>query len=175
VQVVNTTSLFGKTTPLKSQILRVSVSSNLNSNQRESSEKNCLINNACEICGTATDNAAHLIAGCAFSFGFWSHIGIDLTEDDVVNLWVVRPRVHLPTTHFNVFLLLCCWRLWKHRHDVTFRSLPHATIGYLRGVVRTLIFGRVDCPMPIGMYPLHGVKCSHPSPLLKCSVHVQLS
>lgn len=29
----------------------------------------------------------------------------------------------LPTAHFNTFLLLCCWRLWKHRHDVAFRSL----------------------------------------------------
>jgi hypothetical protein len=39
-------------------------------------------------------------------------------------VWDVRPPVHLPVAHFNVFLLLCCWRLWKHRYDVTFRYLP---------------------------------------------------
>jgi hypothetical protein len=87
-------------------------------------KKNCLDNDACEICGSAIESAAHLIAGCAFSSGFWSCIGVDLTEDDVVNLWGVHPPVHLPTSHFNAFLLLCCWRMWKHRHDITFRSLP---------------------------------------------------
>jgi hypothetical protein len=69
-------------------------------------KNSCLDNDACEICGSATDSVAHLIASCTFSSGFWSYIGVDLTEDDVVNLWSVLPQVHLPTNHFNVFVIM---------------------------------------------------------------------
>ena len=86
-------------------------------------KKNCLDNDSCEVCGSGVESAAHLIAGCPFSAGFWSQVGIELDEDDVASLWNVRPPAHISTTHFNAFLLLCCWRLWKHRHDVVFRSL----------------------------------------------------
>jgi hypothetical protein len=69
-------------------------------------KKNCLDNNACDICGSATESVTHLIASWAFSSGFWSRIGVDLTEYDVVNFWGVRPPVHLPTTHFNAFFVI---------------------------------------------------------------------
>jgi hypothetical protein len=63
-------------------------------------KKNCLDSDTCEVCNSATESAAHLIAGWSFSAGFWRKIGMELIA------------------HFNAFLLLCCWRLWKHRHDV---------------------------------------------------------
>jgi hypothetical protein len=110
--------------PLKVKFFRWLLDQNQIQTKENLVKKNYLGNDACEICGSATESVAHLIVDCAFSSGFWSHIGVDLTKDDVVNLWGVRPPVHLPTTHFNVFLLICCWRMWKHRHDVTFRSLP---------------------------------------------------
>jgi hypothetical protein len=87
-------------------------------------KKHCLDDDVCEVCGSGTESAAHLIAGCSFSSGFWQRMGIALEEDDVANLWCVRPPAHLPSAHFNAFMLLCCWRLWKHRHDVVFRALP---------------------------------------------------
>lgn len=87
-------------------------------------KKHCLDNDTCEVCVTgAVESAAHLIAGCPFSSGFWRHLDIVIAEDDVANLWSVQPPAQLPAAHFNTFLLLCCWRLWKHRHDVAFRSL----------------------------------------------------
>jgi hypothetical protein len=88
-------------------------------------KKHCLDSDTCEVCDSgATESAAHLIAGCSFSSGFWQRVGIEVEEDDVANLWRVRRPPHLPAAHFNALLLLCCWRLWKHRHDVAFRSLP---------------------------------------------------
>jgi hypothetical protein len=86
-------------------------------------KKHCIDSEDCEVCGSGVESAAHLIAGCSFSAGFWTRLGVDLAEDDVAYLWQVQPPVHLPARHFNAFLLLCCWRLWKHRHDVVFRSL----------------------------------------------------
>jgi hypothetical protein len=87
-------------------------------------KKHCLNSDSCVICNSGIESSTHLIAGCPFSTGFWARIGVELDEDDVATLSQVRPPVHLPPTHFNAFLLLCCWRLWKHRHDVVFRSLP---------------------------------------------------
>jgi hypothetical protein len=46
--------------------------------------------------------------------------GITLAEDNVAGLWNVRPSADVASAHFSTFLLLCCWRLWKHRYDVAF-------------------------------------------------------
>jgi hypothetical protein len=87
-------------------------------------KKHCLDNDTCEVCGSGVESTAHLIAGCAFSAGFWRRLNIDISEDEVASLWTIQPPTHLSAAHYNTFLLLCCWRLWKHRHDVVFRSLP---------------------------------------------------
>ncbi|GJN10304.1 hypothetical protein PR202_ga28387 [Eleusine coracana subsp. coracana] len=87
-------------------------------------KKNCVDSDLCELCNTYVESVAHLIAGCEFAAGFWRRLGITLTEGDVSQLWEVQPLAALPRAHFNALLLLCCWRLWKHRHDVVFRSMP---------------------------------------------------
>jgi hypothetical protein len=46
------------------------------------------------------------------------------SKDNVASLWNVRLPAHIPGARFSTFLLLCCWRLWKHRHHVAFRSFP---------------------------------------------------
>jgi hypothetical protein len=129
-------------------------------------KKHCLDSDTCAICNSGVESSAHLIAGCSFSVGFWARIGVELDEDDVATLWQVRPPVHLPPAHFNAFLLLCCWRLWKHRHDVVFRSLPPAMIGSSRDVAKMPNSGHVDCPLRTVMLPLHGLLFSLPPPLL---------
>jgi hypothetical protein len=85
--------------------------------------KHCLHDDTCEICNEAVESVAHLIAGCPFS-GFWHRIGANMVEDNVASLWDVRPPTHIPGAHFSIFLLLRCWRLWKHRYDIAFHSLP---------------------------------------------------
>ncbi|TVT99504.1 hypothetical protein EJB05_55173, partial [Eragrostis curvula] len=74
--------------------------------------------------GAPPESSAHLIAGCAFAAGAWARLGIAITEDEVATLWCIQPPSGMPVAHFNVFMLLCCWRIWKHRHDVVFHSLP---------------------------------------------------
>jgi hypothetical protein len=86
-------------------------------------KKHCVENGICELCLSAVESSVHLISGCPFDVGFWARLGISLTEEDASHLWCVRSPGHLPAAHFNIFLLLCCWRLWKHRHDVVFRSV----------------------------------------------------
>ena len=34
-------------------------------------------------------------------------------------IWPRPPTI--PPKHFNTMLLLCCWNIWNHRHDVVFR------------------------------------------------------
>ena len=85
--------------------------------------KHCVDDSVCEVCSLAVESSSHLIAGCPFAAGFWARLGMNISEEDAQQLWHVQPPVHMPTAHFNTFLLLCCWRLWKHRHDVAFRSL----------------------------------------------------
>jgi hypothetical protein len=94
----------------------------------------------------------HLISGCPFAVGFWARLGMSLTEEDASHLWCVRSPGHLPAAHFNVFLLLCCWRLWKHRHDVVFRSLSlHAMSVLWLAVVMMQNCGLVGSPLMIVM------------------------
>jgi hypothetical protein len=76
-------------------------------------KKHCLDNDTCEVCGPGVESIAHLIVGCAFSAGFWHHLNIDLSEDEVANLWTIQPPAHLLAAHYNAFLLLCCWRPLK--------------------------------------------------------------
>jgi hypothetical protein len=80
-------------------------------------------NDVCGLCLSAVESSVHLISGCPFVVGFWARLGMSLTEEDASHLWCVRSLGHLPAAHLNVFLLLCCWILWKHRHDVVSLSL----------------------------------------------------
>ena len=51
-------------------------------------------------------------------------LGMDATLGDVAKLWALPRPATIPTRHFDSFVLLICWNLWKHRNDVIFRSLP---------------------------------------------------
>lgn len=62
----------------------------------------------------------------------------------MASLWHVWSLVAPPPAHFNAFLLLCCWCLWKHRHDVVFHSLPHAMMGSSWDVAKMPNSGLVD-------------------------------
>jgi hypothetical protein len=115
-------------------------------------KKHCVENDVCELCLSAVESSVHLISGCPFAVGFWARLGMSLTEEDASHLWCVRSPGHLPAAHFNVFLLLCCWRLWKHRHDVVFRSLSlHAMSVLWLAVVMMQNCGLVGSPLMIVM------------------------
>ena len=45
-------------------------------------------------------------------------------------LWTIQPQRGAPAHALSTMTLLCCWQLWKHRHDVVFRvqsSHPYPT------------------------------------------------
>ena len=69
-------------------------------------------------------------------------LGIDATLGDVAKLWALPRPATIPTRHFDSFVLLICWNLWKHRNDVIFRSLPPPHTS--------------DSGMPAGMRPVSG-------------------
>lgn len=85
--------------------------------------KNVLDDDRCDICGTATEDADHIITRCHFAQDFWCRLGwtpVDLPS--VSAIWEVAPQAGFPRSCLSTMLILCCWQLWKHRHEVTFRS-----------------------------------------------------
>jgi len=62
------------------------------------------------------------ILHCQFASQFWSRIGITVHQASVEQLWLLPRPTGVPAQHYHTFLLLCAWQLWKHRHDVIFRS-----------------------------------------------------
>jgi len=42
----------------------------------------------------------------------------------VQEVWKVPRPATIPAKHYDSFLLLVCWNLWKHRNEVVFNSLP---------------------------------------------------
>lgn len=79
--------------------------------------KNILQDATCDICGAAEESGDHIFSGCPFAKSFWRRIGWPPSSvAHVTELWKSSPPIPL--------ILLYCWELWKHRHDVVFRSLP---------------------------------------------------
>jgi hypothetical protein len=84
--------------------------------------KHILEDDICELCGNAVETADHLIFHCPVSSQFWSHIGwAEQDVPQVADLWQMTRPAHIPAKHFSMMILLCCWQIWNHRHDVVFR------------------------------------------------------
>lgn len=84
--------------------------------------KNVLDNDICELCQLATESSEHLIFQCTVARQFWEHLGFQgLPLPLVTELWNMPRPPAVPPQHYSTFLLLCCWNIWNHRHDVVFR------------------------------------------------------
>lgn len=90
-------------------------------------KKHILDDGGCPVCG-ATEDSNHIIFGCSFATAVWRTLGIDTTNAVVRTLWTLGWPPALPVAHYDSFLLLTCWLLWKHRNDIVFNdaspSLP---------------------------------------------------
>jgi len=104
--------------------------------------KNLLDDTSCELCASGEEDCHHLILSCPFANQAWQALGMDATLGDVAKLWALPRPATIPTRHFDSFVLLICWNLWKHRNDVIFRSLPPPHTS--------------DSGMPAGMRPVSG-------------------
>ena len=86
-------------------------------------KKNILDSDTRELCGQSAENCDHLVFHCPVANSFWTHLGLDSTSlPQVHRLWKMRRPDHIPQVLFSTMILLCCWQLWNHRHDVVFRQ-----------------------------------------------------
>lgn len=88
-------------------------------------KKNIIEEDTCAICRQAPETADHIISGCPFTQAFWNAIGWQAGQIAGVQcLWETSAPVQLPRSAHSSLLLLICWEIWKHRHDVVFRAMP---------------------------------------------------
>ncbi|RCV10309.1 hypothetical protein SETIT_2G102300v2 [Setaria italica] len=66
----------------------------------------------------AVTNCDQLILTCPFAALVWSQLGIDTRGCKVSAISTVPHPTRLPSEHFDCFLLLVTWQLWKHRKDM---------------------------------------------------------
>lgn len=86
-------------------------------------KKKMTSNSLCELCSNADEDEDHLLFGCTLARSFWEKIGWPAHDlPNSAELWRATAPPHLPTKLLSTMLLLCCWHLWKHRHEVVFRS-----------------------------------------------------
>ena len=78
----------------------------------------------CELCGHGDEDCDHLFLFCPFAAQVWSKLGMDVQNCEVQTIWTVPHPATIPARHFDSFLLLVCWNIWKHRNEVVFRNLP---------------------------------------------------
>jgi len=77
----------------------------------------------CEVCNSGEETAAHIVFHCPFATSFWDTIQVKLPDNMAPSLLPqLQPPALLPCKHFDTFLLLCCWQLWKRRNNVIFRQ-----------------------------------------------------
>jgi len=85
--------------------------------------KHVLDDDICELCRQQPETSDHLIFHCTVAKEFWNHLGFqgNLPLPSTKQLWDMPRPPTKPPKHFNTMLLLCCWNIWNHRHDVVFR------------------------------------------------------
>ena len=84
--------------------------------------KTIIEDSTCELCKADAESPDHLILHCQTASQYWAHLGIAVRHASVSQLWLLERPPRIPTQHYHTFLLLCAWQIWKHRHDVVFRS-----------------------------------------------------
>ena len=76
----------------------------------------------CELCAEAAETVDHLLLHYPFAASFWQRLGIQMESDAAAcNLLHLPKPENLPAAHFDTFVLLCCWHLWKRRNGIVFR------------------------------------------------------
>ena len=79
--------------------------------------------NTCDLCSREPETALHLLFLCPFAASFWRALGIELPPGlDIHDVHKIPRPNTIPAAHFDAFILLCCWHLWKRRNDITFRQ-----------------------------------------------------
>ena len=87
----------------------------------------------CELCQHQPETSLHLLFWCPAAANFWRRLGFLVPNDfDVGELHHLSRPPHIPALHFETFVLLCCWQLWKRRNGVVFRGEEATVIQLLQ-------------------------------------------
>lgn len=85
--------------------------------------RNIVQDSTCDLCKREAETASHLIFHCDFSASFWSALGFSWPSDaNVQDILQLSPPASLPNAHYDTFIALCCWQLWKRRNGIIFRQ-----------------------------------------------------
>jgi hypothetical protein len=90
-------------------------------------QKCIMDDDTCAVRGTSSDTANNLIFTCPFSQGLWSAVGLAAHNAQANKHSLARLLASLqslqPAARYNAFILLFCWKLWKHRNEVVFNTM----------------------------------------------------
>jgi hypothetical protein len=76
--------------------------------------------NSCDLCNREPETTLHLLFRCPFAASFWRALGIELPPGlDIHDVHKIPRPDTIPAAHFDAFILLCCWHLWKRRNGIT--------------------------------------------------------
>jgi len=82
-----------------------------------------LPDSTCELCGDGPEMAVHLLFHCDFAASFWRALGFAVPTDLEARHIQQLPRPsHVEGGHYDTFILLCCWQLWKRQNGIVFRQ-----------------------------------------------------
>ncbi|CAN6228096.1 unnamed protein product [Urochloa humidicola] len=85
--------------------------------------KSVLDDDSCELCNGDSETANHIMFRCPGASAFWHSLGVQIPDGQTTGALHLLPRPALiPAEHFNTFVLLCCWQLWKRRNEKVFRG-----------------------------------------------------
>jgi hypothetical protein len=87
-------------------------------------KKRIVQNIDCDVCQAAEETPAHVIFGCPAAKQFWEAVQIQTDENwNIQALQGITQPPHIPAKHFETFILLCCWHIWKRRNNTVFRTI----------------------------------------------------
>jgi hypothetical protein len=84
----------------------------------------------CDLCRIFPEMTEHLIFQCPFTASFWLHLGSSIGHNSIGDLRSLGRPASLPIAHFDTFVLLCCWQLWKRRNGIVFCQDKRGAAGY---------------------------------------------
>ncbi|GJN23099.1 hypothetical protein PR202_gb10717 [Eleusine coracana subsp. coracana] len=100
----------------------------------------------CELCGQHAEDSDHLIFRCATASALWAGLGIDTQNAYVDRLWELQRPSTIPAQHFEFFIHLCCWQVWKHRNEVISTLKRARFYDCFDTVKKTPCYGAADFP-----------------------------
>lgn len=132
--------------------------------------KTLLDENQCDICHTDSEAVDHIFLECPFVRQFRSSQLVSLTNNPrAATFWELHRPPQLPALHYSTVVLLCCWQIWKHRHDIAFCSMEPSLPCLLQQYSSDAVYRRLRPSLLMPGVPPSPPKCNFTSPNVKHS------